>query len=195
MIILQMPVGVPEHNTFAVKIGTHIEPRLARGLAVLYDTFCYVEPEKLEAMGHFKGGDPHEYMQTRLQELGASTSFVSETMTQLLKQGLMPAVYAPDVCVINDADFSNRFRVPVWIGEIVSKDTRDYDLYFKAYLYERLGVKEYSVFETGKRSGKLLRAYRLDEKEKPAQYRELTLAGAALWMESCGVELPYEWSV
>lgn len=195
MIIIQIPAGVPEHNTLANEIGSFIKRGLGPGFKVLYDTFCYISHETLERLGHFKNGDPHEYMQTRLLELGASPSFIAEAMAQLLKQGIMPSSYAPDVCVVKDADFDNRFRVPLWIGEIVSKDTRDYDLYFKAYLYERLGVKEYFVFETGKRSGKLLRAYRLDEQEKPAQYRELALAGAALRLASCGVELPYEWSV
>ncbi len=196
MIVIQMPVGVPEHNIFAVKIGTYLEPKLARNVIVLYDTFYYIASEKLEAMGHFKGGDPHEYMQTRLLELGASSSFIVETFAQLLKQGLMPSVYAPDVCVINEADYNNRFRVPIWIGEVISKDTRDYDLYFKAYLYERMGVQEYYVFETGKRSGKLLRAYRLDESEKPwPQYRELALSGASTRLASCEVDLPNEWSL
>jgi hypothetical protein len=195
MVVIQFPPIGPEHNALAAEITSCLQERLPQNFTALYDTFSYIEADKLEAMGHFKNGAPHEYMQTRLLELGASPSFIAEAMAQLLKQGIMPSSYAPDVCVINDADFDNRFRVPVWIGEIVSKDTRDYDLYFKAYLYERLGVNEYFVFETGKRSGKLLRAYRLDEKEKPAQYRELALAGAALRMESCNVELPYEWSV
>ncbi len=196
MVIFQIPAGMPEHNLFANRIGTYLEQRLPRGFAVLYDTFSYISPEAMEALGHFKNGDPHEYMQQRLLDLGAPPSFIAETMAHLLKQGIMPSPFAPDICVVRDNDFDNRFRVPVWIGEIVSKDTRDYDLYFKAYLYERLGVDEYFVFETGKRSGKLLRVYRLDEPQKPfAQYFEVALAGAAMRLESVKVELPIEWSV
>jgi hypothetical protein len=71
-------------------------------------------------------------MQTRLLELGAAPSFVAETRAHLLKQGLMPSPNAPDVCVVHEADYDNRFRVPLWIAEIVSKDSREYDPYFKA---------------------------------------------------------------
>ncbi len=196
MVIIQIPAGMPEHNLFANRLGTYLEQRLPHGFAVLYDTFSYISPEAMESLGHFKNGDPHEYMQQRLLDLGAPPSFIAETVAHLLKQGLMPSPYAPDVCVVREVDFDNRFRVPVWIGEIVSKDTHDYDLYFKAYLYERLGVNEYFVFETGKRSGRLICAYRLDEPQKPlAQYQEIPLNGETARLASVEVELPIAWSV
>jgi Uma2 family endonuclease len=134
-------------------------------------------------------------MQTRLVELGASASFVAETMMQLIKQGMMPSSCAPDVCVVRDSDFNNRFRLPLWIAEIVSKDTRDYDLYFKAYFYECLGVQEYFVFETGPRSGRLLRSYRLTTEIGGRRYEELPLAGATAWSQTLSLELPMAWKV
>ena len=79
MIVFQTPAGTPEHNSLAVKIGTYIEKKLDPEYSVLYDTYCYISQEILEKLGHFKNGDPHEYMQTRLIELGASSTFIAET--------------------------------------------------------------------------------------------------------------------
>jgi len=197
MIIFQTPAGIPEHNSLAVEIGNYLKPRISRDYAVLYDTYCYVSHETLESLGHFKNGDSHEHMQTRLIELGAAPSFVAETLVQLTKQGIMPSTYAPDVCVVKASEYENRFRLPLWIGEIVSKDTRDYDLYFKAYLFERLGVKEYFVFETGHRSGKLIRAYRLrPAAEGSAQhYDEIVFDATSANSEALGVDLPVAWTI
>ncbi len=196
MVVIQIPAGMPEHNLLANRIGNYVEQRLTREFKTLYDTFCYISHEMLEKLGHFKNGDPHEYMQQRLLDLGASSSFIAETIAQLLKQGIMPSSYAPDVCVVRDSDFDNRFRVPLWIGEIVSKDTRDYDLYFKAYLYERLGIEEYFVFETGRRSGQLLRPYHLhSEAGLPPQYRERDVDNETLKLRTLGVEMPVKWMI
>lgn len=196
MIVFQAPAGMPEHDRLANQIGNYLEPRLSRELVVLYDPFCYITHEMLERLGHFKSGDPHEYMQTRLLELGAAPSFIAETMVQRLKEGIMTSSYAPDVCVVYEADRDNYFRIPLWIGEVISKETYDYDLYFKAYLYERLGVKEYFVFEPARRSGKLIRIYRLEPKEGAfAQYQEIPLDGATVRSEMLGVELPVAWTV
>jgi hypothetical protein len=187
---------MPEHNLLGFEIGSYLKPRLSREQALLLDTFCYVSGETLERLGHFKGGDPHEYMQKRLLEFGAAPSFIAETMAQRLKEGIMPSAYAPDVCIASEADVDNRFRVPLWIGEVISKDTRDYDLYFKAYLYERLGVKEYFVFETGRRSGKLVRVYRLEpEGGAFAQYKDIPFDLPAVRSEVLGVDVPVEWKV
>ncbi|MDZ7361551.1 MAG: Uma2 family endonuclease [candidate division KSB1 bacterium] len=196
MVIFQVPAGMPEHNLLGIRIGNYLEQHLGRDLAVLYDTFSYVSPEALEKLGHFKNGDPHEYMQQRLLDLGASPSFIAEMMAHLLKQGLMPSPYAPDVCVVQQADFDNRFRVPLWIGEIISKDTREYDLYFKAYLYERLGVQEYFVFETGRRSGKLLRAYELKpEAGTFSRYQDIPVDAPTAPSRLFGLEIPVEWKI
>lgn len=196
MVIFQVPAGIPEHNLLGKKIGDYLEPRLSRDLAILLDTYCYVSHEMLERLGHFKGDDPHEYMQKRLLKFGAGPSFIAETIAQRLKEGIMTSTYAPDVCVVHEADFDNRFRVPLWIGEIISKDTRDYDLYFKAYLYERLGVKEYFVFETGRRSGKLIRVYRLESEGGAfAQYKDIPFDLPAVRSEVLGVDMLVEWTV
>ncbi len=196
MIVFQVPAMMPEHNLLGFEIGRYLKPRLSRGLALLLDTFCYISGEMLERLGHFKGGDPHEYMQKRLLEFGAAPSFIAETMAQRLKEGIMSSAYAPDVCVASEADLDNRFRIPLWIGEIISKDTRDYDLYFKAYLYERLGVKEYFVFETGRRSGKLIRVYRLKpESGAFSQYEEIPFDLPTAHSAVLNVDLPVEWTV
>lgn len=196
MVIFQTPAGAPEHNSLAFEIGSYLKPRIGRGLVVLFDTYCYISHEMLEALGHFKNGDPHEYMQTRLLELGAAPSFVAEAFAELLKQGIMPSSFAPDVCVAQEADFENRFRVPLWIAEIISKDSRDYDLYFKAYLYERLGVKEYFVFETGRRSGKLVRVYRLKpEAVGFTQFEEIPFAETTVRSQVLNVDIPVQWTV
>jgi len=196
MIVFQVPAGMPEHNLLGVEIGNYLKSRLSRELAMLYDTFSYISAEALEKLGHFKNGDPHEYMQQRLLDLGASPSFIAETMAHLLKQGIMPSAFAPDICVVRETDFDNRFRVPLWIGEIISRDSREYDLYFKAYLYERLGVKEYFVFETGRRSGKLLRAYELkSEAGMFSRYEDIPIAGPAARSQLLGIEIPLEWKV
>jgi len=198
MIVFQTPVATPEHNSLAVRIGTYLEKKISSKHAVLYDTYCYISHEILEKLGHLKNGDLHEYMQTRLIELGASNTFVAETLSWLLKQGTMPSSYAPDIAVINEQDYDNRFRIPLWIGEIVSKDSRDYDLYFKAYLYERLGVKEYFIFNTGHRSGNLVRIYCLqpDSKILP-QYKitDFTETAATVHSEILQLELPINWTV
>lgn len=196
MVIFQVPAGMPEHNRLANKIGNYLESRLTHELVVLYDTYCYITHEMLERFGHFKNGDPHEYMQKRLLEFGAAPSFIAETIAQRLKEGIMTSTYAPDVCVVPEADFDNRFRVPLWIAEIISKDSREYDLYFKAYLYERLGVKEYFVFETGRRSGKLVRVYRLESEGGAfAQYQEIPFDSPAAHSNVLNVDLPVEWTV
>jgi hypothetical protein len=196
MIVFQVPAMMPEHNSLGSEIGHYLKPRLTHELAVMLDTFCYISGETLERLGHFKGDDPHEYMQQRLLDLGASASFIAETMAHLLKQGLMPSVFAPDVCVVQEADYDNRFRVPLWIGEVISKDSREYDLCFKAYLYERLGVIEYFVFETGRRSGKLIRAYRLQaDAGRFAQYETIDISGTVAQSKALGVEVPVEWTV
>jgi hypothetical protein len=195
MVIFQIPAGAPEHNSLTFEIGSYLKSRIGREQVVLFDTYCYISHETLESLGHFKNGDPHEYLQTRLIELGAAPSFVAGTLAELSKQGIMPSSYAPDVCVVNEADFDNRFRVPLWTAEIISKDSRDYDLYFKAYLYERLGVKEYFVFETGRRSGKLLRGYRLKpETVGFAQYEEISFSETSARSEVLGVDVPVQWT-
>ena len=196
MVFLQVPTGMPEHNRFATKIGTYLEQRLSPDLTVLYDTYCYVSHEMLEKLGHFKNGDPHEYMQKRLFELGAGLGFIAETIARRLKEGIMTSTYAPDVCVVHEVDSDNRFRIPLWIGEIISQDSREYDLYFKAYLYERLGVKEYFVFETGRRSGKLLRAYELkSETGTFSHFEDIRFEGASAPSQLLGIEIPVEWKV
>ncbi len=196
MVVFQVPAGMPEHNRLANLIGNYLEPRLARELVVLYDPYCYITHEMLERLGHFKSGDPHEYMQKRLLEFGAAPSFIAETIAQRLKEGIMISTYAPDVYVAHETDLNNRFRIPFWIGEIISKDTRDYDLYFKAYLYERLGVKEYFVFATGRRLGKLVRVYRLESEGGAfAQYQEIPFDSPAARSEVLGVDVPVEWTV
>jgi hypothetical protein len=196
MIVFQVPAGMPEHNRLANKIGNYLESRLTHELVVLYDTYCYITHEMLERFGHFKNGDPHEYMQKRLLEFGAAPSFIAEAIAQRLKEGIMISTYAPDVYVAHGADLNNRFRIPLWIGEIISKDTRDYDLYFKAYLYERLGVKEYFVFETGRRSGKLARVYRLESESGTfAQYKEVPFDLPSARSEVLSVDVPVEWTV
>ena len=196
MIVFQVPAGMPEHNLLGSEIGNYLKPRLSRELVVILDTFCYITAETLEQLGHFKGDDPHEYMQQRLLDFGASASFIAETMAHLLKQGIMPSSYAPDVCVVRVSDYKNRFRVPLWIAEIVSRENREHDLCFKAYLYERLGVKGYFVFETGENSGKLIRAYRL-ETESGAffQYQMIPFESPSVRSEVLGIELPVEWKV
>jgi len=196
MIVFQVPAGMPEHNLFAHEIVNYLKPHLNRDLAVLVDTYCYISHEMLERLGHFKGGDPHEYMQKRLLELGAGPVFIAATIAERLKDGIMTSSYAPDVCVVQEADFDNRFRVPLWIAEIISKDSREYDLYFKAYLYERLGVKEYFVFETGRRSGKLLRAYELkSEVGAFSRYDDIRFDSSTAHSPLLGVEIPVEWKI
>ena len=196
MIILQVPAGMPEHNRFANKIGNYLEQHLSNDLTVLYDTYCYVSHEMLEKLGHFKNGDPHEYMQKRLLELGAGPGFIAETIARRLKEGIMTSTYAPDVCVVHEVDLDNRFRIPLWIGEIISQDSREYDLYFKAYLYERLGVKEYFVFETGRRSGKLLRGYELkSEAGAFSHYDDIRFDSSTARSQLLGIEMPVEWKV
>jgi hypothetical protein len=187
---------MPEHNLLAARIGSFLEQHLSRELAVLLDTFSYISPETLERLGHFKGSDPHEYMQTRLLEFGAAPSFIAEMMAHLLKQGLMPSPYDPDVCVVQETDYDNCFRVPLWIAEIISKDSREYDLYFKAYLYERLGVKEYFVFETGRRSGKLLHAYKFKtEVGTLSHYEDILFDGPMAHSQLLDIEIPGEWKI
>jgi hypothetical protein len=196
MIVFQVPAMMREHNTLGFEIGAYLKPRLSRELVVLYDTFRYISPEMMERLGHFKGDDPHEYMQKRLLDFGASGSFIAQTMAHFLKQGLMPSPYAPDVCVVQKSDYKDRFSVPLWITEIVSKDSREYDLWFKAYLYERLGVKEYFVFETGEDTGKLIRVYRLEsEGSALSQYKEVPFDLPSARSEVLGVDVPVEWKV
>ena len=198
MIVFQAPVSVPEHNSLAVKIGTYLEQKISPDYSIIYDTYCYISHEILERLGHFKNGDPHEYMQTRLHDLGAPATFIAEIMSWLLKQGTMPSSYAPDVAVVYESDYENRFRVPIWIAEITSKESRDYDLFFKAYLYERLGVKEYFVFETRRRAGNLLTVYRLESQEgTDSQYRVVRFENTAntVYSEILDIEIPAKWEI
>jgi hypothetical protein len=68
--------------------------------------------------------------------------------------------------------------------------------HFKAYLYERLGVKEYFLFETGRRSGKLFRVYRLKSEIKPfSQYEVIPLEGKVPNSQVLGVDVPVEWTL
>ena len=85
MVVFQVPPASPEHNSLVVEIGNYLKSRVGRELAVLYDTFSFISAEMLEWLGHFKGADPHEYMQQRLLDFGASPSFIAETMAHLLK--------------------------------------------------------------------------------------------------------------
>jgi hypothetical protein len=63
-------------------------------------------------------------------------------------------------------------------------------------MLERLGVKEYFVFETARRAGKVIRVYRLEPKGGAfAQYQEIPLDGATVRSEVLGVELPVAWMV
>lgn len=68
MIIFQPPVSAPGHNYLANKIGTYLERKINKRYAAIYDACCNISHEILEKLGHFKNGDPHEYMQTRLIE-------------------------------------------------------------------------------------------------------------------------------
>ncbi len=195
MIIFQTPISTPEHNSLANKIGTYLERKISKKYAIIYDTYCYISHEILEKLGHFKNGDPHEYMQTRLIELDASTTFIAETIAWLVKQGTMPSSYAPDIAVIYDEDYKNKFRTPILSCEIVSRDTLDYDLFFKAYLYERLGIKEYFVFATDDRAGKLIKHYLLAADDVLPQYQAIPFAlkDKAVYAEALAIKLPVMW--
>lgn len=87
MVVFLIPAPTSEHNSLAVKISGYFKQRLSREYEVLYDTYTYISHEMLERLGHFKGGDSHEYMQIRLLDFGASASFIAVTMANLLKRG------------------------------------------------------------------------------------------------------------
>jgi hypothetical protein len=69
-------------------------------------------------------------------------------------------------------------------------------LYFKAYLYERLGVKEYFVFEAVRRSGRLPRAYELKtEVGTLSHYEDIRFDGPMAHSPLLGIEIPVDWKI
>ena len=86
---------------------------------------------------------------------GRSDTYVAADMFLYYEEGRPASVVTPDVMVINGVGRHERRTFQTWVEgavpcvviEVTSRSSRKQDLHRKRALYERLGVREYVVFD------------------------------------------------
>jgi len=103
---------------------------------------------------------------------------------------LTQGVYAPDVFAVHQEDGNDRFAIPPVVFEIISRNSREDDLYFKAVFYETIGVKEYFIGEGGINCGRILKAYRAADRE----FVKIAPRAGGYFSEVPGCQIPKKWN-
>jgi hypothetical protein len=150
------------HNEFLFKISQEIDRILAgTDRVVKIDTFRYLEDWLINSFGDFKNALHLEKFVAGLKRFGAPKSFIKGKLDEYTGMGMISPGYAPDIFVTEKAQRHNEFGVPLLAMEIISRHSRETDLFYKPYFYETIGVEEYFVGEASIEYGKIIKAYRL----------------------------------
>lgn len=150
------------HNEFLFKMSQEIDRILAgTSYVVKIDTFRYLEDWLINSFGDFKNALHLEKFVAELKRFGAPKSFIKSKLNEYAGMGMISPGYAPDIFVTEKAQRHNEFGVPLLAMEIISRHSRETDLFYKPYFYETIGVEEYFVGEASIEYGTIVKAYRL----------------------------------
>jgi hypothetical protein len=181
------------HNSFAGKIYSRLD-RLLENTPLIpqFDTFRYLEDWLINAFGDFKNAMKLEDFVAGLRRFGASNAFIQRKLDEYTGVGTIYPGYAPDVFVVEEAERSNEFGIPLVVFEVISTQSRNNDLHFKPYFYETIGVREFFVGEpTGETAGTIIRAYRLENNI----YQPIPLENDGYLSEVIGHSIPRVWKI
>jgi len=126
-----------------------------------------------------------------LRRFGASQRFIQSKIDEYTGVGTIHSGYAPDIFVVEKSERNNEFGVPLVAFEIISRQSRMHDLWFKPFFYETIGVQEYFVAEPEIETGTIVRAYRLEGNK----YQALSLENEGYYSKTLGHFLPRVWEI
>lgn len=179
------------HNNFVSEL--HFQLRLLlenTDFAVKIDTFRYLDDWLINAFGDFKQVMNLENFVAGLTRFGAPKRFIQNKLEEYTGVGTAPMGYAPDVFIVEKAERNNEFGIPLVVFEVISKQSRQHDLYYKPYFYETIGVRECFICEASLEGGTIMRAYRLQDK----LYQPIPLQDERYFSEVIGHFLPKVWN-
>lgn len=180
------------HNNFVWRVCAHLDRLLENtDLAPKLDTFRYLDDWQANAFGDFKNVMKLENFVEGLRRFGASQRFIKSKLDEYTGVGTIHSAYAPDVFVVEKSERNNEFGVPLLVFEIISKQSRENDLWFKPYFYETIGVREYFVGEADVEIGTIIRAYRLENN----LYTPILLENDGYFSQVIGSLLPKRWDI
>jgi hypothetical protein len=180
------------HNNFMGKVFTKLDRMLENSdLVPKLDTFRYLDDWLINAFGDFKNVMHLENFVAGLRRFGASQNFIQKKIEEYTGVGTISPGYAPDVFIVEKAEKNNEFGIPLMVFEIISKQSRENDLWFKPYFYETIGVREYFVGEADLEIGTMIRAYRLEKN----LYVPIQLESNGYFSQVIGGFLPKRWDI
>ena len=181
-----------EHNKLSFKIASYLDSELeGTDYSVVQDVYRYLTPDVANLFGNFKNGVGEENFIRGLERYNAPKEFIRRKVEAFSESGVIQAAYAPDIFIIHEADEYDQFAIPLVVFEIMSQNSRQHDLYFKPFFYETIGVQEFYIFETTRRQGSIIKAYRrVDER-----YEEMRLARDGYFSEAILRQIPRFWAL
>jgi len=179
------------HGDFCLHLSSFLLQTLkGKPYRVKLDIFRYLDADTINRFGNFKLGVDIDPFIRRLKHFGAPKDFIQQKLQEFSRTGTAQGVYAPDVFVVHQKDGNDRFAIPPVVFEIISRNSRDDDFYFKAVFYETIGVKEYFIGEGGINCGKILKAYRAAGRE----FVKITPRAGGYFSEVLGCQIPKKWN-
>ncbi len=180
------------HNNFVWQLGLYLDRILTNSEFIpKVDTFRYLDDWQINAFGDFKKAVQLENFIAGLRRFGASQRFIQSKIDEYTGVGTIHPGYAPDIFVVEKSERNNEFGVPLVAFEIISKQSREHDLWFKPFFYETIGVQEYFVGEPEIETGTIVRAYRLEGNN----YQAITLESKGYFSKALGHFLPKNWEI
>jgi hypothetical protein len=180
------------HNNLVGRIMIYLAQCLKDiHLTLSYDTIRYLDDWQINAFGDFKKGVQLENFIAGLRRFGATQHFIQSKLDEYTGMGTIHPGCAPDIFVVEKAERNNEFGIPLLAFEIISRQSREHDLWFKPFFYETIGVQEYFVGEPSIETGAIVRAYRLEGN----RYHAITLESAGYYSKVLGHFLPREWEI
>jgi hypothetical protein len=184
------PVADP-HGDFCMQLSSFLLQTLkGKPLRVKVDIFRYLDADTINLFGNFKLGIDIDPFIRRLKHFGAPKDFIQQKLQEFARTGTAQGVYAPDVFVVRQKDGHDRFAIPLVVFEIISPNSCEDDLFFKAVFYETIGVKEYFIGEGGINCGKILKAYQAIAGE----FAKTPLHGRGYFSKMLGCQIPKKWN-
>jgi hypothetical protein len=184
------PVADP-HGDFCMQLSSFLLQTLkGKPFRVKVDIFRYLDADTINLFGNFKLGIDIDSFIRRLKHFGASKDFIQQKLQEFARTGTAQGVYAPDVFVVRQKDGHDRFAIPLVVFEIISPNSREDDLFFKAVFYETIGVKEYFIGEGGINCGKLLKAFRATDRE----FVKIAPRASGYFSKVLGCQIPKKWN-
>jgi len=185
------PTG-DQHNDFVGELFVKLRRLLEKpNLVVKLNTFRYLDDWQINTFGDFKNVMNLENFVAGLIRFGASKKFIQSKLDEYTGVGTAPMGYAPDVFIVEKSEQNNEFAVPLVVFEVISKQSRQHDIFYKPFFYETIGVKECFICEALLEAGTIVRAYRLENK----QYQPIAKQDDRYFSEVIGQFLPRVWEL